>query len=882
MDRVYKGQARAAVVVRVVAVALVLACLTPQRMMARPPAPAIGDRASPSAALSVEDWTAIQARLAQAGAHAPLVTGQVAKLTADDGGIQDYLGYAVAISGDTAILGAPLDDDGEYDSGSAYVFGRNQDGADGWGQVQKLTASDAAADDNFGWSVAISGDTVVVGAYGDDDGGDDSGSAYVFERNQGGADNWGQVQKLTASDAAADDYFGWSVAISGDTVVVGAYGDDDGGGGSGSAYVFERNQGGADNWGQVQKLTASDAAANDVFGRSVAISGDTVVVGAPFDGDGGLLSGSAYVFERNYDPSSPGTPLADNWGQVQKLTASDAALKDMFGQSVAVSGDTVVVGAYGDDGYTGSAYVFGRNQDGADGWGQVQKLTVSDAAADDHFGRSVAVSGDTAVVGAPFDDDSGSAYVFERNQGGVDNWGQVQKLTASDAAADDNFGWSVVISEDTVVVGAYGDDDGGDASGAAYVFARQGATWAQQQKPTAGDAAPSDVFGTSVAISDDTLVGGAPGDEGIGSAYLFYRNQDGADQWGQVRKKHTPALPAGADFGASVAIDVDTAVVGAPDADKVYIFERNDSGADLWGHVRTLTGTIGAAFGHAVSISGDTAVVGAPYDDDACSNCGAAYVYERNYDPGNPGTPLADNWGLRAVLTATVGPADGDQFGYSVAISGDAGAIVVGARQDAHSGKDQAGSVYVFKRNEGGADSWGLVRNLTASDSAAYDWFGHAVAISGDTFVVGAPYDDGGTGSVYFFERNHEYGDGWGQVQKVTADDGATADWFGWSVGFSGDTVVVGAPYDDDGGNASGSAYLLKRNENGADSWGQVEKLIAGDAAAEDEFGWSVGVSGNTVVVGARYDDDGGDGSGSTYVFRWSATAVYLPLVLKN
>jgi hypothetical protein len=472
--------------------------------------------------------------------------------------------------------------------------------------------------------------------------------------------------------------------------------------------------------------------------------------------------------------------------------------------------------------------------------------------------------------------ETGSAYVFERNREGADSWGQVAKLTASDAAPWDNFGYAVAISGDTVVVGARADDDGGDGSGSAYVFARQGAAWAQQQKPTAYGAAAHHHFGTSVAIGGDAFIAGAPDcDDGI--AYLFYRNKGGADRWGQVSGNF--ALWAGAEFGTSVAIDVDTAVVGAPGADWAAVLERNYDATDGWGGVRTLWGAGGSNFGNSVSISGDTAVVGVPRDDFACGGCGAAYVYERNLGG-------AENWGLRAVLTADA-PAGGDEFGWSVAISGDT--VVVGARLDTHSAKSQAGSVYVFKRNYDSsnpavpkADNWGLVRNLHVDDAAAYDRFGHAVAISGDTFVVGAPVDDGGTGSAYVFERNHDWADGWGQVEKLTADDGATGDCFGWSVGINGDTVVVGAPYDDDGGDFSGSAYLFKRNAGGADHWGQVEKLTAADAAEDDQFGRSVAISGNTVVVGAPYDDDGGDASGSTYVFRWTAAEVYLPLVLRD
>ena len=387
------------------------------------------------------------------------------KSTASDAAVADGFGDSVAISGDTQVVGAPRDDNTGRDSGSAYVFVLNQGGVNSWGQVRKLTASDAAEGDKFGVSLSISGDTVVVGALHNDDAGDSSGSAYVFGRNQGGQDNWGQVQKLNAVDAAVGDLFGTSVSISGDTIVVTALLDDDVGDGSGSAYVFERSQGGVDNWSQVRKLTAADGTAGDEFGVSVAISGDTVVVGSSVDDDAGDRSGSAYVFSRNQGG-------VDNWGQAQKLTASDASTGDEFGRSVAVHQKTLVVGAYLDN--LGSAYVFSRDEGEADNWLEIKKLIPPDGLLEGNFGLATAVSGDTAVIGAFSDDDagnhSGSAYVFLRDQGGADNWGQVQKLTASDAAAGDVFGLSVGIDGDAAVVGAPLDDDNEVNSGSSYVF----------------------------------------------------------------------------------------------------------------------------------------------------------------------------------------------------------------------------------------------------------------------------------------------------------------------------------------------------------------------------------------------------------------------------
>ena len=282
-----------------------------------------------------------------------------------------------------------------------------------FGQTEiKLTAADATVSALFGFSVSVDGNTAIVGAYLDDEGGGASGAAYIFSRNSGGANNWGQVKKLIASDSAEADLFAESVSVDGDTAIVGSRFHDDVASDTGSAYIFSRNSGGTDNWGEVKKLSASDAAANDNFGTSVAVDGDIAIVGARNDDDAGSASGSAYIFSRNQGG-------ADNWGEVKKLTASDAATPDQFGFSVSVSGDTAIVGARNDSdagSQSGSAYSFSRNQGGADNWGEVKKLTASDAAATDHFGAYVSVSADTAIVGAAFDDDagtnSGSAYIF--------------------------------------------------------------------------------------------------------------------------------------------------------------------------------------------------------------------------------------------------------------------------------------------------------------------------------------------------------------------------------------------------------------------------------------------------------------------------------------
>ena len=198
-----------------------------------------------------------------------------------------------------------------------------------WDEMKKLVASDAEANDWFGLSVAAAGDVAVVGAYQEDTGGGSAGAAYIFKWSAGGANAWGEVKKLTASDAQPWDYFGYSVAVAGDVAVVGAYGEAAAAGNnSGAAYIFERNMGGTNAWGEVKKLTASDAEGYDSFGYSVAVAGDVVVVGAIYKDIGSCNSaGAAYVFERNAGG-------ANAWGEVKKLTASDAEEDDRYGLSV--------------------------------------------------------------------------------------------------------------------------------------------------------------------------------------------------------------------------------------------------------------------------------------------------------------------------------------------------------------------------------------------------------------------------------------------------------------------------------------------------------------------------------------------------------------------
>ncbi len=392
------------------------------------------------------------------------------KLTASDAADSDSYGLTVSIDGDLALVGAPGADGAGTDQGEAYLYQRTQGGTDGWGQIKTLFAEDAADGDYFGVSVSVSGDYAVIGAVGENGSGTDQGAAYVFYRNQGGTDNWGQVRKIAASDKADSDGFGFSVSIDGATIIVGADGEDGAGTDRGAAYIFGKDQGGVDNWGQVAKIVSADPADSDAFGYSVAVAGDIAVIGVPLEDGDGTDRGAAYVFARDLGG-------LEAWGQVKRLepgTPSDGAL---FGYSVAVEGSLAVVGAGWEDGGgtdKGAAYLFSRDEGGADLWGQIKQLVASDRSDDDIFGYSVSLNGDNVVIGASRAEGGGSergqAYVFSKDEGGVDTWGEAQRLRASDGANDDRFGGSTAISGSYILVGATGEDGAGLDRGAAYMF----------------------------------------------------------------------------------------------------------------------------------------------------------------------------------------------------------------------------------------------------------------------------------------------------------------------------------------------------------------------------------------------------------------------------
>lgn len=382
-------------------------------------------------------------------AHASRVSS---KFSGSDTASEDRFGYSVAMSGNTAIIGAPGDNAQGTLSGSAYVFTLV---GSSWVQQAKLTPSDGAARAGFGRAVALSGDTALVGAPNAAITGTETGAVYVFVRS---GTTWSEQAKLVALDYVVFDGFGSNVSLSGGTAAIGSPYADAFGENSGAAYVFVRS---GTSWSQQAKIIPIDGRSLDLFGSSVSLSGETLAVGSPADDDNAVASGSAYVFLR--------TGL--NWGQQQKIRPADGLSGDLFGTGITVDGDTLVVGSPDDDDNglaSGSAYVFTR---GGTSWSLQTKIMALDASAGDFFGATVSLRGDNLLIGAFLDDravnDSGSVYAYQRSG---TTWSQLNKLSPASSSAGDNFGVAVALDGDQGLAGTEQDDGRGSNSGAVYPF----------------------------------------------------------------------------------------------------------------------------------------------------------------------------------------------------------------------------------------------------------------------------------------------------------------------------------------------------------------------------------------------------------------------------
>ena len=585
------------------------------------------------------------------------MTGDYDEYHHDDG----YFGYAVACSADTllAIVGAPSQGDFHY--GSAYVFARFAPGT--WLRKARLNGNEEGfpARPQFGHSVAISGLRAIVGSPGAEASGVAVGGAYIFEANGGG---WAPAQLLRASDPAIFTDFGAFVGLTSTTALVSAPAYDRQGD-AWSTYAFERVPA-TGNWAETAKVSIPVGDTNDVeqrlsfggesfvtslpstankaasvyrnaggtwseesilmpregsrfdgFGSSVTIDGAMLAVGAKGDDPGNAEnSGAVYIYEQT----------SGQWTQQARLTAPTPTPWEQVGFAVALSDDALVVGCppllnYAPPTATGHAYVFRRS--GA-GW-TLEATLLPNGSALKLFGNAVAISGDTAVVGAPDADTAGgtrtgAAFVFVRQNG---QWIQQAQLVGSEGAPGDSSGSAVAIERDMIAMGSPGD---GPGSGAVYVFSRLGASWTEQAVLRATTAKPNDRLGASVAISDERMVAGAPGPQfgsrTPGYAHVYARTAVG---WTEQARLNPPSPQTRGRFGTAVSITEHGRVLaGDPLSRKAFIFASVDGS---WQQRDVLDGVLAGSFGSSICATGDTAVIGAPSAATPVGPSGAALVF---------------------------------------------------------------------------------------------------------------------------------------------------------------------------------------------------------------------------------------------------------------
>jgi hypothetical protein len=703
----------------------------------------------------------------------------------------DYFGQAVAVSGDRALVGAShrtfgaaLNPTGANAHGAGYVFER--DPATGaWSLAAELAPPTLTQGARLGFHVALDGDRALLSG--------DSGSVAAFSRDAGGSWGFDGALAYPPSSGANAARFGHDVAVDGDVAVVTAPNEVTTlTGYEGAAYVFARDPA-TGAWSDVQRLTVptADVVGPLDLGRSVALEGDRLALGA---------ERFTYVFER--DPATGAFFLA------ARLQAPDASAG--FGASVAVRGDAVLVG---DQGNPGRAHLFRRSSTGQ--YNLVS--TFAPAANGSSVGRDVALAGQVPLLGS-FQDvtthaSSGAVYAYAPP---IPASAQDTKLSLTPQNFGDFFGYSVSAAPTRIAAGALSYDasggPNGNDGGVAIFEPDATSAWAQVALLTAGDADPNDQFGASVSMLGDRLLVGAPMDDqdgnNAGGAYVFDRDPV-TGTWSESAKLRPDDPFPSRQLGYSVSLGADRALAGAPYDSKAinaagaaYVFTRDAAGA--WSQEARIpnpSNDLGDLFGWSVSLDGDRALVGAPKDDDAATDAGAAFVLERD--------PATGAWSQAAKLVPADGAPD-EQFGYSAALRGDR--ALIGAIHDDERGA-RAGAAYLFERDPA-TGTWSQTTKILPTVSGPNDQFGLSVALSddGSEALVGATFFDDVAGSfgVGVVRRFTLGAAAATQVERLDPSDGGAGDFFGRSVDFAGDTAVVGSSNHD---RVRGAVYLYAEDD---------------------------------------------------------------------
>lgn len=856
---------------------------------------------------------------------------QRAYIKASNSNIDDQFAAAIAASGNTVVVGAPSEDaDGTAFTGSGAVYVYEFDPQTFvWTEHSILRPTELSAGDDFGAAVDIDGNTLVVGSPNEDSNavginGNQAnnssaarGAVFVYTRidvSEGGTGAWSLQAYVKADSVGGGDQFGSAVAIHQDTLIVGAIREDSNATGvngngadnsitnAGAAYIFVRN---GSTWSQQAYLKAHQVSSEDLFGSVVAIHGNIAAVGAAQeDGSSRTIdgavdevatnAGAVYVYVRD--------PINNTWSFQSYLKPNNLDADDRFGSSISIDSDeistSIIVGAVREDSIStvidgdatnntrsnaGAVYVFDQPI-GSTLWTQSNYLKASKAGPGDLYGSAVIYRNHTLLVGTPIDDmlgygvnpskltafaegsGSGAVYVYTRDAN-THAWAEHSYIKASNAQTGDQFGKSIAITETAFVVGAPLEDS--NAQGTMLGYGEQ----SDERATSTGALYAFHAIPSTPVINTDALAQ---------TAYLKASNTDNTDQFGTVSAADGDTLVVGVPLEDSNTKGINTIPnENAGSSGAAYVYVRN-AVTGAWtqqAYIKSSNTDFDDRFGTSIAISGDTMVVGAPREDsssvgvngvqnnDGFTNAGAAYVFVRN--------PATGVWIQQAYLKAS-NPSVNDQFGTSVAVDGDT--IVVGAPlEDTIEG--DAGAAYVFVRNPA-TGVWSQQALLVSNKIKNNDFFGTAVAVSGNWVAIGSPNDDSpargvnhipeaglldiiNAGAVYMFERDQT--GVWTEKAFVKSHDRNQSHVFGTNIAMRGDRLAVGVPTVSVSGTGvnqlfgntvteSGSAYVFERNTH-TNRWSQTAVIKPELFEVADLFGQSISLGDGFLVVGATGED---------------------------
>lgn len=692
----------------------------------------------------------------------------------------DLFGKSISLSGNKALIGAPLYDEYNEDNGVVYVYEQKNNS---WSIGTKIVASDYARDAEFGHSVFILDNQMVVGSPGKKSQKNEfnAGSVYIFEFD---GVNWTEKAQITSSDSERNQRFGTSVIMSEKYLFVGSEQSSYPAVVDGDVYVFEKIN---DAWVEVQKLEISNVNSGDFLGQSLSLNEERLMIGKYNVFNDHL--GAAYIFEHN----------GIEWVETAHLSGFDVNENGRVGYEVDLSGDFAVIGSISESSTSrgaGLAYVF--KYDG-NNWELINKLKASDGAVGDDFGSALSISGDHVFIGAKRRSDegllqAGGAYAFQLNG---NEWVQNQIFTAKGSKYY-VFGGSLDMSDSRIIVGASGGYLNPSITGYAFIWEFDGFSWQQTAKLQPSTGMIYDDFGQSVSISGNRVVIGSPKSQyNNGSARGAYVFDYNGLTWSETARL-LPSNNHSHDFFARVVdIENNRVVVGAPGNNQnglfsgaVIVFEYIN---DVWVETAILSASDGSAydgFGTSLDLQGDRIAVGAPDVDEFDEDSGAVYIFDFNGSEWVETTKLRGSSAIRNT-----------GFGSDLSLSNDR--LLIGAKSHS-SGKGRA---YIFELIENG---WQETAELFGDQGNLSEAFGSSVNIINDRVLIGAngQYNpERALGTVYIFDFDGVH---WNKVTRLSSADLSYNGSFGSSVAQSDGWIAAGAPYSSGHGIASGSTYLFK------------------------------------------------------------------------